>query len=171
MVDAPAAQRSQAGLTVAPFMDEVVLVVAADERDHRAPVQLRDDLEAVGARCSGLFVNRVQVDAPGFLQRRDPVTAVVAPFPQARAGSRARRAARAQGERWSRTEICAFAAAVFMLLIYSQGWELPLIGGGDESAHSELLRTLFLPAYAAGDLPGGADAAGTWPAAWSASRS
>jgi hypothetical protein len=68
IVDAPAAQRSQAGLTVAPLMDEVVLVVAADEADHRAPVQLRDDLEAVGARCSGVFVNRVQLDTPGFLR-------------------------------------------------------------------------------------------------------
>jgi len=37
-----------------------------------------------------------------------------------------------------------------MLLIYSQGWELPLVGGGDETADSELLRTLFLPAYAVG---------------------
>lgn len=72
VVDAPAAQRSQAGLTVAPFMDEVVLVVAADETDHRAPVQLRDDLEAVGARCAGVFVNRVQIDAPGFLRGAIP---------------------------------------------------------------------------------------------------
>jgi hypothetical protein len=68
IVDAPAAQRSQAGLTVAPLMDEVVLVVAADEADHRAPVQLRDDLEAVGARCSGVFVNRVQLETPAFLR-------------------------------------------------------------------------------------------------------
>ncbi len=82
VVDAPAAERSQAGLTVAPFMDEVVLVVAADETDHRAPVQLRDDLEAVGARCAGVFVNRVQIDAPGFLRGADPVTAVVAQFPR-----------------------------------------------------------------------------------------
>jgi hypothetical protein len=68
IVDAPAAQRSQAGLTIAPLMDEVVLVVAADETDHRAPVQLRDDLEAVGARCSGVFVNRVQLETPAFLR-------------------------------------------------------------------------------------------------------
>ncbi len=68
IVDAPAAQRSQAGLTVAPLMDEVVLVVAADETDHRAPVELRDDLEAVGARCSGVFVNRVQLETPAFLR-------------------------------------------------------------------------------------------------------
>ena len=68
IVDAPAAARSQAGLTVAPLMDEVVLVVAADETDHRGPVQLRDDPEAVGARCSGVFVNRVRLETPGFLR-------------------------------------------------------------------------------------------------------
>ena len=77
------------------------------------------------------------------------MTAVVAPFPpsQVRHPSKARRA---NAERWSLTEVCAFAAAVFMLLTYSQGWELPLVGGGDETQHSELLRNLFLPAYAAG---------------------
>lgn len=74
------------------------------------------------------------------------MTAVVAPFPQ----NRLAKASRDTSERWSVTEICAFAAAVFMLLTYSEGWELPLVGGGDESAHSELLRNLFLPAYAAG---------------------
>ena len=68
IVDAPAAGRSQAGLTVAPFMDEVVLVVAADETDHRGPVQLRDDLEAVGAQCAGVFVNRVQTGAASLLR-------------------------------------------------------------------------------------------------------
>jgi hypothetical protein len=72
VVDAPAAARSQAGLTVAPLMDEVVLVVAADERDAAAPADLRDHLEAAGARCAGLFVNRVQVDAPGFLRGAIP---------------------------------------------------------------------------------------------------
>ena len=74
-----------------------------------------------------------------------PGASAVARFPEARS-----RRAEARAERWSLTEIAAFAAAVFMLLTYSQGWELPLVGGGDETAHSELLRNLFLPAYAAG---------------------
>jgi hypothetical protein len=72
VVDAPAADRSQSGLTVAPLMDDVVLVVAADERDAAAPADLRDHLEATGAHCAGLFVNRVQVDAPGFLRGAIP---------------------------------------------------------------------------------------------------
>jgi exopolysaccharide production protein ExoQ len=46
----------------------------------------------------------------------------------------------------------AFALAVFLVLTYSQGWQLPLTGGSDEAADSSLIRTLFLPAYAAGVL-------------------
>lgn len=77
------------------------------------------------------------------------MTAVVAPFPAARA-----RGAGTAGRRWSLagkiTGILAFAAAVFLLLTYSQGWEL-LLGASDDdtSAHAELLRNLFLPAYGA----------------------
>ena len=46
-------------------------------------------------------------------------------------------------------EILAFAIAVLLLLIHSQGWELPLTGGGDETGDSALIRSIFLPAYAA----------------------
>jgi exopolysaccharide production protein ExoQ len=66
------------------------------------------------------------------------VTVIAASFPRARPARR------------SFTETAAFAAAVLMILTYSQGWELPLSGGGDESGDSALIRTLFLPAYAAG---------------------
>jgi hypothetical protein len=72
VVDAPAIDRSQAGLTVSPFMDDVVLVVAADEGDARAPAELRDDLTAAGARLAGLFVNRVRIEPPGFLRGAAP---------------------------------------------------------------------------------------------------
>jgi Mrp family chromosome partitioning ATPase len=68
VVDAPASDRSQAGLTVAPFMDDVVLVVAADAADARAPAELRNELVACGARCAGLFVNRVGVEPPAFFR-------------------------------------------------------------------------------------------------------
>jgi hypothetical protein len=44
------------------------MVVAADARDAAAPMQLRDDLEAAGAAWAGLFVNRVEVEAPAFLR-------------------------------------------------------------------------------------------------------
>lgn len=66
------------------------------------------------------------------------MTVVAAPF------------ARATPARWSLTEQLGFAAAVFLVLTYSQGWELPLVGTSDDAGNSALIRTLFLPAYAAG---------------------
>jgi O-antigen ligase len=66
------------------------------------------------------------------------VTVVAGPFGRARPARR------------SLVDIAVFAGAVFMVLIYSQGWETPLTGGGDEAADSDLIRTLFLPAYAVG---------------------
>ena len=72
VVDAPAAERSQAAITVAPFMDEVVLVVAADQGDVRASGELRDALIETGAHCAGIFFNRVQVEGPGFLRGAVP---------------------------------------------------------------------------------------------------
>jgi Mrp family chromosome partitioning ATPase len=71
VVDAPAAERSHAGLTVAPNMDAVVLVVAADHADTRAPVYLRDAVAEAGGHCAGVFVNRVRVAPPRFLRGQD----------------------------------------------------------------------------------------------------
>lgn len=72
VVDAPSVARADAGLVVGPFMDQVVIVVAADEGDARAPAALRDELTGMGARCAGLFVNRVQIETPGFLRGAAP---------------------------------------------------------------------------------------------------
>jgi len=72
VIDAPAADRSQAGRTIAPFVDDVVLVVAADEHDPRAAADLRDDLADAGAHCAGLFVNRVRIGSPGFQRGAAP---------------------------------------------------------------------------------------------------
>lgn len=68
IVDCPSPERSQAALTVAPFMDQTVLVVAADEADVRAPAQLRDAIAAAGGTVAGIFFNRVTVTQPGFLK-------------------------------------------------------------------------------------------------------
>jgi Mrp family chromosome partitioning ATPase len=70
VVDAPPADRSQAALTVAQFMDETVLVVAADQADVQAPGRLRDAICAAGGRCAGLFLNRASVDTPRVLRKR-----------------------------------------------------------------------------------------------------
>jgi hypothetical protein len=69
IIDSPAADRSQAALTVAPYIDQTVLVVAADQPDVRAPAQLRDAIATAGGRCAGVFFNRAEVEPPGFLRR------------------------------------------------------------------------------------------------------
>ena len=47
-------------------------------------------------------------------------------------------------------DAAAFAAGVFILLIYSQGWLGPLIGYGDATAAGPIIRVIYFPAYAAG---------------------
>ena len=68
VVDAPAAERSQAAMTVAPFTDDTVLVVSADQADVRAPARLRDAIHTAGGSCAGLFFNRASVEPPAFLK-------------------------------------------------------------------------------------------------------
>jgi Mrp family chromosome partitioning ATPase len=69
VIDAPAADRSDFGLTLAPFADAVVLVVAAGAADASMGAGLRDELETAGARCAGIVFNRAEVEPPSFLRR------------------------------------------------------------------------------------------------------
>jgi Mrp family chromosome partitioning ATPase len=69
VVDAPAADRSSAALTVAPFMDFSVLVLAADQGDAAAPQSLKRSILAAGGHCAGLVFNRADVGPPSFLRR------------------------------------------------------------------------------------------------------
>ena len=57
-------------------------------------------------------------------------------------------ALRARPERVTAGAALAFAAAVTMVLIYSQGWFTLVQGDKGEAADSALLRSLFFPAYA-----------------------
>lgn len=68
VVDAPPVDRSPAGLAVAPFADVNVMVVSADAGDARGSTQLKDALTQSGARCGGIFFNRLDVDPPKFLK-------------------------------------------------------------------------------------------------------
>jgi Mrp family chromosome partitioning ATPase len=68
VVDCPSTDRSKAALTVAPFMDQTVLVVAAEQKDVQAPAVLRDSIAQAGGKVAGLFFNRVTVEEPGFLR-------------------------------------------------------------------------------------------------------
>lgn len=72
IVDAPAADRSHASTILAPFMDQTILVVSADQTDVRAPAMLRDAIVEGGASVAGLFFNRGQVGPPAFLKGFTP---------------------------------------------------------------------------------------------------
>ena len=48
------------------------------------------------------------------------------------------------------SQIALFGLAVFALLVFSGGWELPAVGENATEAGSAILRLGYLPAYAAG---------------------
>ncbi len=63
IVDAPAADRSDTAVALAPFVDATVLVVAADEGDAAEHLALRDALEAADGYVAGLVFNRAPAEA------------------------------------------------------------------------------------------------------------
>ncbi|HEX8232907.1 MAG TPA: sugar kinase [Caulobacteraceae bacterium] len=69
VLDAPAADRSDAAVTAAPFVDATVLVVSADDPDTKGPAALRSAIEQAGGRCAGLVFNRARIETPRFLKR------------------------------------------------------------------------------------------------------
>jgi len=69
VIDSPSADRTDFGLTLAPFADAVVLVIAAEAADASMGAGLRDELENAGARCAGLVFNRARAEPPSFLKR------------------------------------------------------------------------------------------------------
>jgi Mrp family chromosome partitioning ATPase len=69
VIDAPAADRSDLAIILAPFVDATVLVVASGATSAVEPVILRDEIEAVGGRIAGVVVNRSTYSPPAFLRR------------------------------------------------------------------------------------------------------
>jgi Mrp family chromosome partitioning ATPase len=69
VIDAPAADRSDTAITLAPFVDATVLVVAAGGGSAGDPMILRDEIEAVGGKIAGVVVNRSTYNPPAFLRR------------------------------------------------------------------------------------------------------
>jgi hypothetical protein len=69
VIDSPAADRSDIAITLAPYVDATVLVVAAESTAANQPVILRDEIEAVGGRIAGVVVNRSTYRPPDFLRR------------------------------------------------------------------------------------------------------
>jgi Mrp family chromosome partitioning ATPase len=68
IIDAPALDRSNAGLVIAPHMDAIVIVVRADETTPAEIDLLRREIEARGGKVAGMVVNRVKADAR-FVER------------------------------------------------------------------------------------------------------
>jgi Mrp family chromosome partitioning ATPase len=69
VIDAPAADRNDVAITLAPYVDATILVVAAESTSPNEPVILRDEIEAVGGRIAGVVVNRSTYKPPSFLRR------------------------------------------------------------------------------------------------------
>ena len=69
VIDAPAADRSDTAITLAPYVDATVLVVAAESGAASEPLMLRDEIEAVSGRIAGVVVNRSTYKPPAFLRR------------------------------------------------------------------------------------------------------
>ncbi len=69
VIDAPAADRNDMAITLAPYVDSTVLVVATEGGAVNEPLMLRDEIEAVGGRIAGVVVNRSTYNPPGFLRR------------------------------------------------------------------------------------------------------
>ncbi|MGA0600624.1 O-antigen ligase family protein [Caulobacter sp. KR2-114] len=67
--------------------------------------------------------------------------------PRAGAGAYPQPQAGGQEARATLPVALAFAGGVFMLLTYSQGWEMPLTGENADASQSVLLRTAYFPAY------------------------
>jgi hypothetical protein len=58
VVDVPSGDRAGTALRLAPVVDLIVLVVAADLGAQHSAMELRDALEAAGGRVAGLVFNR-----------------------------------------------------------------------------------------------------------------
>jgi len=69
IIDAPAADRNDLSITLSPFVDATVLVVAAGTTSANEPVILRDEIESAGGRIAGVVVNRSTYKPPTFLRR------------------------------------------------------------------------------------------------------
>lgn len=68
VIDTPAADRSDMAITLAPFIDATILVVAAETTAAGEPVALRDEIDAVGGQIAGVVMNRSTWSPPAILK-------------------------------------------------------------------------------------------------------
>lgn len=69
VVDAPAADRNDLAVTLAPLVDLTVLVVAAETTPAGQAAALRDLIESAGGEIAGVVLNRSTYSPPGPLRR------------------------------------------------------------------------------------------------------
>ena len=69
VIDTPAADRSDMAITLAPFVDATIIVVAAETTAASETVALRDDIDAVGGNIAGVVMNRATWTPPAILNR------------------------------------------------------------------------------------------------------
>jgi Mrp family chromosome partitioning ATPase len=72
VIDAPAGERSDISIKLAPVADFTVLVVAAETAEPEAALVLRQAIEAAGGRVAGLVFNRAAAAPPRLLRRLAP---------------------------------------------------------------------------------------------------
>lgn len=63
VVDAPAMERSGAGLAICSQMDGVILVISADQTRSEEIVAMKREIEDHGGRCLGVVMNQTGADA------------------------------------------------------------------------------------------------------------
>ncbi|MFC0632831.1 hfsB [Brevundimonas balnearis] len=68
VIDAPAADRSDVAVTLAPLVDLNVLVIAAESTPAAQAAALRDLIESAGGRIAGVVMNRFAYEPPKLLR-------------------------------------------------------------------------------------------------------
>lgn len=69
VIDTPASDRSEMAITLAPYVDATIIVVAAETTAAGEAVALRDEIDAVGGVLAGIVMNRTTWTPPGILSR------------------------------------------------------------------------------------------------------
>jgi len=69
IIDSPASRRSDTAITLAPYVDATIIVVAAETTAAGEAVALRDEIDSVGGAIAGVVMNRTGWSPPALLKR------------------------------------------------------------------------------------------------------
>lgn len=68
IVDVPSVQRDDAALKLAPFMDDVIIVLG-ENAEVGGPIRLKEQIQSVGGRISGMIINKSTYKPPKMLRK------------------------------------------------------------------------------------------------------